>query len=69
MYLNWHTLLQGWYSHKVEFKACVFHRFPILLPFNSDATEMTKLEDEFLTFQLLTNAEIPDHVWQSAVVY
>ena len=69
MYLNWHTSLQGWYSHKVEFKACVFHRFPILLPFNSDTTEMTKLEDEVLTFQLLTNAEIPDHVWQSVVVY
>ena len=41
----------------------------MLLPYNSDVAEMSKLEDEFLTFQLLTNAEIPDHVWQSAVVY
>lgn len=30
---------------------------------------MKKLEDEFLQFQLLTNAEIPGHVWESAIVY
>ena len=30
---------------------------------------MTKLEDEFLQYQLLTNAQILQHIWDSAVVY
>ena len=29
---------------------------------------MTKLEDEFLQFQLMINKDIPEHVWESAVV-
>ena len=30
---------------------------------------MTKLEDEFLQYQLLTNAQILQHIWEFAVVY
>ena len=43
-------------------------RYPALLPYDSNASEMTKLEDEFIQFQLMTNKDIPECVWESAVV-
>ena len=44
-------------------------RFRTLLLYASDVSELTKLEDEFLQFQMLTNSAIPGHVWETAVVY
>lgn len=38
-----------------------------MLPYTS-ATEANKLEEEFLQYQLMTEAEVPAHVWESALV-
>lgn len=42
--------------------------YPALLPYDSDASEMTKLKDEFIQFQLMRNNDVPEHVWGFAVV-
>ena len=42
-------------------------RFPTLFRFSSPL-ELCNLEDEFLSYQLLKESDIPDSVWQSALV-
>ena len=42
-------------------------RYPSLLPF-STVTELNKLEEEFLEYQLLERSQIPESVWESALV-
>lgn len=44
-----------------------FLRYPSLLPF-STVTELNKLEEEFLDYQLLEQSQIPESVWESALV-
>ena len=41
-------------------------RYPSLLPF-STVTELNKLEEEFLEYQLLEQSQIPESVWESAL--
>ena len=41
-------------------------RYPSLLPF-STVTELNKLEEEFLEYQLLERSQIPESVWESAL--
>ena len=42
------------------------HYCPML---HADASEIAKLEDEFLHFQLLTDVDIPARIWEAAMVY
>ena len=37
-----------------------------MLPYETTA-ELDKLEEEFLDYQLMENAEIPNDIWESAV--
>ncbi len=45
----------------------MFYRYPIHLPFTSPS-EMAYLSEEFTSFQLLEKEDIPERVWESAVV-
>ena len=51
------------YFMQVEF---FVQRYPNLLPFVSPST-LNELEEEFLDYQLMLSAEIPDDVWKSAI--
>ena len=44
-----------------------YSRYPKLLAYSS-AAELSQLEDEFLRYQLLEESDIPEHVWESALV-
>ena len=46
----------------------VYYRFPTLFSFSSSPLELSNLEDEFLSYQLLNESDIPDSVWKSALV-
>lgn len=35
----------------------------------SSAFELNKLENEFLQYQLMSESDIPEHIWQSAVAF
>ncbi len=48
------------------FCLCLF-RYPSLLQFTS-ASDVNFLEDEFLQYQLLDKSNIPENVWQKALV-
>lgn len=41
-------------------------RYPKVLPFTSPST-LNELEEEFLDYQLMLTAEVPDDVWKSAI--
>ena len=43
-------------------------RFPNLFSFSSSPLELCNLEDKFLSYQLLKGFDIPDSVWQTALV-
>ena len=42
-------------------------RYPSFLPF-STVTELNELEEEFLEYQFLEQSQIPESVWESALV-
>ncbi len=45
----------------------MFYRYPIHLSFTSPS-EMAYFSEEFTSFQLLEKEDIPERVWESAVV-
>ena len=52
------------YFSQVE---CFVQKYPNLLPYTSP-NAFEELEEEFLDYQLMLTAEIPDDVWKSAII-
>ena len=44
-------------------------RYSSLLPHKSDPAKMEKLKDEFISYQLLDDSDVPPGVWERATVY
>ena len=47
--------------------ACFSIRYPSLLPYTSPA-DANQLSEELLQYQLLERSDIPEHVWQMALI-
>ena len=44
-------------------------RYSSLLPFNSDPGKMESLTDEFISYQLLEESDVPADIWKKAGIY
>lgn len=56
------------YNYSITCFPWIDFRYSALLPFSS-ATELDKLGEEFINYQLLQQSSIPDSVWESALVH
>ena len=43
-------------------------RFSSLLPHKSDPAKMEKPKDEFISYQLLEDSDVPANVWEKATI-